>query len=382
MIIMTTPRPCLPGLVAAVLLLTGTALASWPPGPAGPTLRVHPDLPETLDGAWLERLALFPEIEDLVRVRFERATWGATLVRLEIEDPERGLRVVLRNVTDTGWRQLQERAEAVVAGREVPREPISGLGEVGALTVRPPEPPDVPDPAPDAPDDPDVPDFLDDPLAAIRAWPEAPPPPAALPRELLLETGPVPVRGSWLAIIEVGGRLDVTSFNAFFSPMAQIGIAFGRGLTNRLIPLLGFHAGFGDMRGDFESAFGEGRTNAFGFTLSSLLRQPLGERQSLYVEGGGGYLIRSLYWGGVFVDPFTGQLVRGRVIEQQDWGYTLRVGWMRSRDHANRPRLLDIGFGVMTSPAEQWVFRTEDQVFSAGGRDTWLVLTVRFWDGL
>ena len=48
----------------------------------------------------------------------------------------------------------------------------------------------------------------------------------------------------------------------------------------------------------------------------------------------------------------------------------------------NRPRFLDIGVGVHTMPADQWFFATEDLMFEASDRDTWIMLTVRFWDGL
>lgn len=346
MTLMITPR-ALAIVVGFVALLAS--------GAAAEPLRLHPDVPDVLDRAWLDRLQLYPEVEHLVQVQFVRASWGAVLARLEIDDPAVGRRTVERNVTDRGWERLRARAEAVLAGLPLPDEPVSELGPLG-----PPSPPD----------------------SAMRAWPEAPPPPIALPRDLALAGGPVSWSGRWLALVEAGARVDLTPFNQFFTPMAQIGITFGHGLSDRVASLLGFHAGFGDMRADFEEAFGDGRTNAFGFTLNILLRQPYGERGSLYVEGGGGYLIRSLYWGGIFVDPFTGQYVRGQVIEQQNWGYTARVGWLLSRDHPNRPRLLDIGVGVMTSPAARWLFRSDDRRFEADGRDTWLVVSVRFWDGL
>ncbi len=164
--------------------------------------------------------------------------------------------------------------------------------------------------------------------------------------------------------------------------MGQIGISFGYGVTGSLVPLLGFYAGFGDMRGDFEDAFGDGRTNGFGFTFNTLWRAGLGRRHSLYVEGGGGYHIRSLYWGNAFVDPVSGRIYEGRVIEQRDVGWNARVGWLLARAGGNRPRLLDVGIGVQSMPAEQWVFATDEAMFAAGSRDTWIFLTVRFWDGL
>ncbi|MDY0108459.1 MAG: hypothetical protein RBT60_00790 [Candidatus Krumholzibacteria bacterium] len=349
---MTSPPFPLGWILAAALLFAGAAPASWPPPPSAEAVLLHPDLPEYLDRGWLERLDLFLEVDGLQRVRFERAVWGAVLARLEIDDSQQGARVVIRNVTGADWRKLQARAAAILAGEPWP------LGAADSAEL----------------DD-------TDPLAQIRAWPEVPAPPARLPRELLA-AGQVPWHGHWLALIEFGARLDVTAFNTFFTPMGQIGIAFGRGLSDRVAPLLGFHAGFGDMRADFETEFGEGRTNVFGFTLNTLYRQPVGERHSLYLEAGGGYHIRSLYWGGLFVDVRTGQLVRGYVVEQQHWGWNLRFGWMRGRDHPSRPRLLDIGLGVQTSPANRWVFQTDNRVFTAADRDIWVIFSVRFWDGL
>ena len=195
-------------------------------------------------------------------------------------------------------------------------------------------------------------------------------------------TDATPLRGEWVALIETGLRLDMSGFNAFFTPMGQIGLAFGYGVTETFLPHLGFHAGFGDMRGDFEDSFGDGRTNVFGFTLATLLRQPVSERGSLYAQVGGGYYIRSLYWGGAFYDPATGRVTEGRVLEQKDFGVSARVGWLLSRPHPSRPRFLDVGLGLETMSADQWAFWNEDAFFEASGHDTWIVLTVRFWDGL
>lgn len=341
-------------VLGAALLWIGAARASWPPVPEGPALRLHPDLPEVLERDWLERLDLFPEVAGLARVRFGRAPWGGVVARLEVEDPDQGLRVLLRSLSGDRWQALTARTAAVLRGETPPLLP--------------------PEPAPQA--------GAADPLASVRSWPETPPPPAAPRPEQRLAGGRVPVRGHWLALVDAGVRVDLTAFNQFFTPMGQIGLAFGYGASERLVPLLGFFAGFGDMRGDFEDAFGDGRSNAFGFTLDLLARHPVGTRQSLYLEGGGGYFIRSLYWGGAFYDPVSGEITEGRVLEQQDFGWTLRVGWLLARDHPRRPRLLDIGVGVQTSTADSWNYWTENESFSAGDRDTWLVVTVRFWDGL
>ena len=177
-------------------------------------------------------------------------------------------------------------------------------------------------------------------------------------------------------------RGNVSDFNDFFTPMGQVGVAFSYGVTERFLPSLGFGAGFGDMRGDFEDIYGDGRTNAFNITLSALLRQPLGRKHSIYAEGGGGYFIRSLFWGGSFYNPNTGNVTEGRVVEQADFGWTARVGWLLSRHHPRRPRFLDVGVGLQSSPADPWLFSSDESTFFASGRDTWVFLTVRFWDGI
>ena len=340
-------------LVGAALLLAGAARPSiGSPAPPTPAVRLHADLPTVLDRGWIERLDLFPDVPGLRSVRFGIAPWGGMLARLEMDDPVAGPRTVVRNLGDAQWKVLRARARIVLAG--------------GAP---PPWPDAAPRPAPD-------------PLAAVRSWPETAAPAAALPREAVGPSGPTPLRGRWVALIETGARLDVSGFNAFFTPMGQLGLAFGYAVTGRVVPHLGFHAGFGDMRGEFEGAFGDGRTNVFGFTLATLMRQPVSTRASVYAEVGVGYHIRSLAWGGAFYDPVTGRVTEGRVLEQKDVGWSARVGWLLSRDHPSRPRFLDVGLGLQTMDARQWVFWTDDAFFEASGRDTWIVFSVRFWDGL
>jgi hypothetical protein len=342
-------------IAAVACLATAPVIAAdepWPPAPRSEAIRLHADLPDVLQSDWIERLGLFADVPHLVRVRFGRSDWGSVLARLEIVEPGADLRVVVRSLSGETWRALRERAELVLAGQPPPPPPSAGA------------------------------DAGDDPLAGVRSWPETPPPPAAPPRLPDVPDGGIPLRGRWLALVEAGMRLNVSSFNSIFSPMGQLGLAFGYGVSERVIPCLGFGAGFGDMRGDFEDAFGDGRANTFGFSLTTLLRQPLGQRQSVYVEGGGGYFIRSLYWGGAFVDPVTGEITEGRVLEQQNFGWLARVGWLLRRDHPRRPRLLDVGLSLQTSRADPWVYWTDDVRFSATERDTWLILSVRFWDGL
>ena len=335
-------------LAVAWLTLAGPSASE----PLLPAVHLHPDLPEILDRQWIDRLRLFPDVAGLQSVRFGQSPWGAVLARLEIDDPDQGPRVLVRSLAGDSWRTLQARAIIVLAGEPLP--PV-------AIQIDPP---------------------VADPLAAARAWPEVEAPPAAPARKPPELAGGVSVRGQWLAGVEIGLRANVSDFNTFFTPQGQVGLAFAHGVTERFIPSLGFSAGFGDMQGDFEDAFGDGRANTFSFLLSALLRQPLDKKHSVYVESGVGYFIRSLFWGGAFEDPATGDVIEGRVVEQTDFGWLVRVGWLLSRPHPRRPRFLDVGVGLQTSSAHPWVFQAESETFAAANRDTWVFLAVRFWDGI
>ena len=317
--------------LAMVLVLPAVASAQS-------DVRLHPELPEVLDRTWLERLAIFPEAS---RAHFTRAAWGGIVVVLD--------ETRLRALPDSEWQALRARAAAVLAG------------EVPAATTTPPPPA----------------------AGALRAWPEVPlsatailaPPPQT-------PAGYPALAGRWQAVLEAGVRSNVTSFDEFFTPMGTIGVGFGYPFANRLAALLNFAAGFGDMRGDFEESFGDGRANTFAFNLGLVLRQPLSRRTSFYVEADGGYYIRSLMWGGVFLDPVTGEVSEGAVLEQQAWGGGVRAGLLLQREHPDKPRFLDIGVSLQTSQAELWDFWTEEQRFTADERDTWVSLTVRFWDAI
>jgi hypothetical protein len=318
--------------VLVLVLLLPAAIAS-----AQGDVRLHPDLPDVLDRAWLDRLAVFP---DASSVRFTRAAWGGVVAILD--------ETRQRELADSEWNDLRARAVAVLAGQ----------------TLLPP----VPLPAPSG---------------GLHAWPEVPLSSAAIaapPRRA--PAGYPALAGRWQALLEAGVRSDVTSFDEFFTPMGTIGVGFAYPVTNRLAALLNFSAGFGNMRSDFEASFGDGRANTFAFNLGVLMRQPLSQRASFYLEADGGYYIRSLMWGGAFYDPVSGEVTDGLVLEQQDWGGGLRAGLLLQRKHPDKPRFLDIGVSLQTTPADRWDFWTPEQRFVADDRDTWVSLTFRFWDAI
>jgi hypothetical protein len=320
-------------LLALVFLLPATTAS------AQVDVRLHPDLPDVLDRAWLDRLAVFP---DASSVRFVRTAWGGIVAVLD-ETRQRAL-------PDSEWNALRAQAAAVVAGEAVP--------------------PPSPSPSPAK-------------VGSLCAWPEVPLSETAIlapPR--LAPAGYPALAGHWQAVLEAGVRSNVTSFDEFFTPMGTIGVGFGYPFADRVAALLNFSAGFGDMRGDFEESFGDGRANTFAFSLGLLLRQPVSRRASLYVEADGGYYIRSLMWGGAFNDAVTGEVTDGLVLEQQNWGGGLRAGVLLQRKHPDKPRFLDIGVGLQTTPADRWDFWTEERRFTADERDTWVSLTVRFWDAI
>jgi hypothetical protein len=299
---------------------------------------LHPDLPVVLDRGWLERLEVFP---DATSARFARTAWGGMVAIL---DEDR-----LRMLPDSEWVALRARAAAVVAGGAVPPAPAPAPAVIGDL----------------------------------RAWPEVPLDAAAVaapPRQA--PAGYPALAGRWQALIEAGVRSNVTSFDEFFTPMGTIGVGFGYPFTNHAAALLNFAAGFGNMRGDFEESFGDGRANTFSFNLGLLTRQPVSRRTSLYAEVDGGYYIRSLMWGGAFYNQTTGEVNDGLVLEQQNWGVGVRAGVLLQRAHPDKPRFVDIGLSLQTSRADRWDFWTDEQRFTADERDTWLSLTVRFWDAI
>ena len=218
----------------------------------------------------------------------------------------------------------------------------------------------------------------------IRVWPEVPLPanlPRALPRDSLARAGYRPLAGRWFLMLEAGYKRNLTDFRDFFTDMGMFGITWGR-MVGRLMPFFAMEVGFGDLKDDFEDLAGDGRSNTYAFSAGLLARQPLSRRTSFYVSGAYGYFIRSLQWGGFFYNPYYGTYTEGFVLEQQDWGYALRAGVQIQRASRKKPRFLDIGIGLHSTPAEEWFYFDETHQFRATKRDTWLILSFRFGEGI
>ncbi len=347
------------GMLPAVMLLVLTSLLVPVPAVADESprpVRLHAALPDTLDAATVTRFMLFPDLEQVQQVYFVPAPWGGYLARIQVRRD--GKPVLLeRSVPLTRWRDLQERVAAVLAGGR----PVIGT------TPDPAEEPAAGDPGGDR----------------IRTWPETPLPPT-IPRarpEVENDVPPVKLHGHWLAILELGYRHNVTDFREYFTDMGMIGVAFGWALGEHLVPHFGVEIGFGDIQRDFEGIAGDGRANSYAFVLGLLSKVSVNRNSQFYCSGAGGYFIRSLQWG----DPFAyGSYYydTGYTLEQQDWGFEFRVGFMKRKGGGTKPRFWDLGVSIQTSIAETWEYYENDQHFFAGDRDTWLTLAFRLWDGI
>ncbi len=348
---MKNPPSARAGVLAGCLFILAVAPGAGtaaPPPPATQTVTLAPGLPVVLDAATITRLGLFPDEPDSVlQASFHYARWGGVMAKLVLD--EHGVRRERqRFLSWAQWQDLRARAAAILAG------------------TPPPSAPGIPSPPPEGRTWPEVP------LATLALRAPAPKVPAGFPA----------MRGRWMALLEAGVRKNASDFDKFFTPMGMIGVGFGYPFLEHAAAMLNFTAGFGNINGDFESLYGDGRSNTFSFAMGMLGRQRVSKRASFYAEVDGGYYIRSLVWGGLFVDPRTGQVTDGIVVEQQDWGYALRAGLLLQRRHSERPRFLDIGVSWQTSRADTWDFPGDPDPFRASGHDSWVSLSVRFWDGM
>lgn len=399
-----TGRPRIFLLQLSWLLLAAVVMTSWgemvPSALAGKDqlpgeiVRLHPALDERLDASTAARYSLFMDVPGLQEVTFLKAPWGGYLVRLKIAT-DTGTVWRERNVETQTWREWQLRVVRVQAGRSwqddadpavstgsvLAGDPSSGDPAVASAPAGAGTQAEVSSAGRSFPGE-DLSGATELSSERIRVWPEVPLPPITA-REI--ESRAISdyqnMNGRWFVLLEAGVRHNVTDFNHFFTDMGMIAMNWGV-MLGRLMPFMSMEVGFGDLRDDFEELAGDGRSNTYGFSLGMLARQPLSKRQQFYVSGAFGYFIRSLQWGGTFLNQNTGAITDGLVLEQQNWGWSFRAGFMFNRKHTTKSRFWDIGVGLQTTPAEEWHYFDDASNFFATERDMWVTLSIRFGDSI
>jgi len=362
--------------VICLLSSISPALAVQDSAPA--PVALHEAVGDTLNAGEARRFGLFQELPTLQYALFLPAPWGGYLAHLYLNTDAGPVRRE-RNVPVDTWQAWQAQVAGIVDGR-IPRGTVwtDGL----------PPPPTEPAPRPVlpviTPGDSSATAPIEPPTR-IRVWPEVPLPPftprSAFRDSVVAASQFRPLSGHWYLMLEAGYKQDVTDFSEFFPGLGLIGITWGF-MVDRIMPFFSMEIGFGDIKDDFEELSGDGRANTYSFSAGALLRQKLSRRTSFYVSGSYGYFIRSLQWGGFFYDPFYNTYTEGYVLEQQDWGYGVRVGVQIIRATQKKPRFLDIGLGLHSSTAEEWHYYDETSNFLASDRDTWVTLSFRIGEGL
>ena len=369
----------LPMALAVSIVMTATpAHARSEPA----VVALSPSLPDTLSAADAARFGLYGDIDGLRRLWFLAAPWGGYLVRLEVVGPD-GELLRERNVPRARWRAYRQQVEAVLAGRALPAETVSGARDPAAGDSSPSVPATVASdrlPPVQTAAAGDTIWFDED---RIRVWPEVPVPPA-VPGPPIQEQDPkYPAAGGrWVTMLEAGYQHNASTFSDFFTDMLTFGVYFGYTVSDHVMPYFSFDVGFGDITKDMEHIAGEGRSNTYNFALGLLTRAEIGRRTALYLSGAGGYFVRTLQWGGVYEDPITGRVEDGYVLEQQDVGVALRAGIQFQTAHSSRLRAWDVGVTVRYTPAERWAYARDGVQVFGDRSDTWVALTVRFWDTL
>jgi hypothetical protein len=361
----------LAGFCLVCLTLVPSAIRAKDDSSRPQPVQLNPELGETLSAAEAARFGLFTEVEGLQEVVFLEAPWGGFLARLTVETAT-GTVWRERNISTRTWREWQQHTSDILAGR------------VPTRTLAPPA--FSQDAAADAhaadgmaPSD-SLSSHLQEP---IRVWPEVPLPPTferVVPVDSVLHDYQS-LGGRWLVLLEAGVRHNITDFRAFFTDMGMIGLSWGH-MVGRLMPYFSMEVGFGDLRDDFEELAGNGRSNTYGFSIGLMARQPTGSRVEIYGSGAFGYFIRSLQWQGIFIDSYRNTVSDGLVLEQQDWGWAFRAGFLIKKRHARKARFIDIGMGLQMTPAEEWHYFDETSNFHASDRDMWVTLSIRFGDSL
>lgn len=326
------------------------------PALAGATVVVplNAALPDTLTENQVTTLNLFPDLTGVTSVWFEKAAWGGIIAHLEIRQGYL-LKNIERSIPRNRWLEMQQCGENLVAG------------------------------LPPCADD----EFTSEDLAAaedsprlIKAWPEVAARNRKLPPELAAESGPQypDVAGRWLVSGGLGYQHNISSFSEMFGGMLVFQLGFSHALTKNIMPHFGFTAGFGDLNSDYENLVGDGHGSNYSVMAGLMLRAPVSGRTSLYASGQGGYFRHSLQWGGIFVDPESGEQIQGYAREYGDWGFGVNLGVQLQKSHVRKSRFFDFNVGVMWGEVERWSDTGDAAGFTAEGDNAWLMFMFRFWD--
>jgi len=353
-------------LVVSVAMTAAPAHARSEPA----VVALSPSLPDTLSAADAARFGLYGDIDGLRRLWFLVAPWGGYLVRLEVAGPD-GAELRERNVPRARWRAYRQQVEAVLAGQALPAGVAVGVGEPASGDSSPVVAVAA------------VGDTIWFDEERIRVWPEVPVPPTVPGPPIQRGDPKYPaVGGRWVTMLEAGYQHNISTFSDFFTDMLTFGVHFGYTVSDHVMPYFSFDVGFGDITKDMEHIAGEGRSNTYNFALGLLTRAEIGRRTALYLSGAGGYFVRTLQWGGVYENPITGRVEDGYVLEQQDVGVALRAGIQFQTAHSSRLRGWDVGVTVRYTPAERWAYARDGVQVFGDRSDTWVALTVRFWETL
>ena len=322
-------------------------------------VRLHADLPDTLDGTRVWELGLFDDVPAIDHVWFEAEPWGGVRAVIALERRAHGARLQ-RSLSPERWDQLRQQVAAGLAMGSAAETPTAD-----ALTDT------MPDPLSSAPST-LWPDY--------RTWPEVPVPPTVKIDQPQPEAAPErypPLGDKWLLQVGLGYQRNISSYRTFFSDQGQLNLAFARPLSQHLLFYLGVDVGFGDLQNDFEQIAGDGRGNNFGLGVGLMLRATVGRRTGFYIGGAGGYYVRSMTWG----SPIYGDWdVNSYARNLEDPGFVLRAGLLLQQAHSERARFIDIGVSLQTTGAEGLHYWQDDRHFIGRDRDLWIALAVRFWD--
>jgi hypothetical protein len=223
----------------------------------------------------------------------------------------------------------------------------------------------------------------------VRVWPEVPLP--ARPGHTLtfrdsLAAPSYPVlQRKWLLGAGLGYRHCWTDFRQFFTDMGQVEFLVLHPMTRVLTPYFSFQVGFGNIQSQIEQVTANGRSELYALELGTRARVPTGRHGELYLGAGGGYYMRSLRWGGLFIGTDnSGQsfLVDSPVLEVKTWGGAARLGWQKQLPRrGGKPLLLDFQlrwelYAKATMGLAGLNTAGDTIQYLASGRDQWIGFSI------